>query len=255
MGSDSGDPDSIPTAPVRQHSCKNIAVWRYYRGGIGARIFELADRLVEKLAGRFIVIDGPDGAGKSTQAGLLAEHLRGGGAAVRLVRDPGGTAIGDRIRQILLDRAHGEMAVGCELMLYMASRAQLATEVIRPALSAGMCVLSDRYISSTIAYQGAGGMDPDAIRQAAKIAVGPTWPDLTVVLDLPSDEGLARAGRVNGHDRMEAKGLDFHRRVRELFLEQAREEPGRFVVIDASGSTDEVQTRLRGTIQNWTAPK
>jgi dTMP kinase len=216
---------------------------------------ELADRLVKKLAGRFLVIDGPDGAGKSTQAGLLAEYLRAGGAAVRLVRDPGGTAIGDRIRQILLDRAHGEMAVECELMLYMASRAQLAAEVIRPALAAGMCVLSDRYISSTIAYQGAGGMDPDAIRQAAKIAVGPTWPDLTVVLDLPSDEGLARAGRLNGHDRMEAKGLEFHRRVRELFLEQARREPGRFVVVDASGSTDEVQIRLRGAIEDWTAPK
>jgi dTMP kinase len=216
---------------------------------------ELADRLVEKLAGRFIVIDGPDGAGKSTQAGLLADYLRSVGAAVRMVRDPGGTAIGDRIRQILLDRAHGEMAVQCELMLYMASRAQLAAEIIRPALAAGMCVLSDRYISSTIAYQGAGGIDPDAIRQVARIAVGPTWPDLTVVLDLPSDEGLARAGRLNGHDRMEAKGLEFHRRVRDMFLLQARQEPGRFVVVNASGSPGEIQTRLRGAIEDWTAPK
>ncbi len=152
---------------------------------------ELADRLAKKLAGRFLVIDGPDGAGKSTQAGLLAEHLRAGGAAVRLVRDPGGTAIGDRIRQVLLDRAHGEMAVECELMLYMDSRAQLAAEVIRPALAGGMCVLSDRYISSTIAYQGAGGMDPDAIRQAAKIAVGPAWPDSRVTSVSPQGKEFA----------------------------------------------------------------
>ena len=134
------------------------------------------DDLSKKLVGKFIVIDGPDGAGKTTQAMLLAEHLRAGGLEVRLVRDPGGTAIGDRIRQILLDRTHGEMAVECELMLYMASRAQLAAEIIRPALAAGQCVLSDRYISSTIAYQGAGGANPEAIRQAGRIAVGQTWP-------------------------------------------------------------------------------
>jgi len=212
-------------------------------------------KLSEKLAGRFIVIDGPDGAGKSTQAKLLAEHLRAGGLEVRLVRDPGGTAIGNRIRQILLDRAHGEMAVECELMLYMASRAQLAAEVIRPALEAGQCVLSDRYISSTIAYQGAGDADPEAIRQAGRIAVGQTWPDLTVILDLPSDAGLARAGRANGHDRIEAKGSDFHRRVRELFLEQARREPARFTAVDASGDIDEVQTRLIGAIEDWTVPQ
>lgn len=212
-------------------------------------------KLSDKLAGRFVVIDGPDGAGKSTQAELLAEHLRAGGLEVTLVRDPGGTAIGDRIRQILLDRAHGEMAVECELMLYMASRAQLAAEVIRPALAAGQCVLSDRYISSTIAYQCAGGADPESVRQAGRIAVGQTWPDLTVILDLPSDAGLTRAGRADGHDRMEAKGLEFHRRVRELFLQQARQEPGRFTVVDASGSIDEVQTRLGRAIENWTVPQ
>jgi dTMP kinase len=210
--------------------------------------------LADNLAGRFIVIDGPDGAGKSTQAALLGEYLRGCGAAIRAVRDPGGTAIGDRIRQILLDRAHGEMSVQCELMLYMASRAQLAAEVIRPALAAGMCVLSDRYISSTVAYQGAGGVDPQAVLAAAKIAVGSTWPDLTVVLDLPSDVGLARAGRLTGgHDRMEAKGIEFHRRVREIFLDQARRQPERFVVIDAAGTPEHVQTRLREAVEKWAA--
>lgn len=212
-------------------------------------------KLSDKLAGRFGVIDGPDGAGKSTQANLLAERLRADGLEVRLVRDPGGTAIGDRIRQILLDRDHGEMAVECELMLFMASRAQLAAEIIRPALAAGQCVLSDRYISSTIAYQGAGGADPDAVRQAGRIAVGQTWPDLTIILDLPSDTGLTRASRADGRDRMEAKGLEFHRRVRELFLQQALQEPGRFMVVDASGSIDEVQARLGRAIEDWTVPQ
>jgi len=209
--------------------------------------------LPDKLAGRFVVIDGPDGAGKSTQAAMLAEHLRARGADVRLVRDPGGTAVGDRIRQVLLDRAHGEMCVECELMLYMASRAQLAAEVIRPALSAGQCVLGDRYVSSTVAYQGAGGVDAEVVLTAARIAVGPTWPELTVVLDVPSEVGLARAGTRAAHDRMEAKGLAFHQRVRESFLDQARRDPERFAVIDAAGTPDEVQTRLREAIDKWVA--
>lgn len=211
--------------------------------------------LVDKLAGRFVVIDGPDGAGKSTQLKLLAENLRAAGLTVCQVRDPGGTAIGDRIRTILLDRAHGEMAVTCELMLYMASRAQLAAEVIRPALSAGQCVLGDRYISSTIAYQGAGGMDAESVRMAGRIAVGATWPDLTIVLDLPSDEGLARAAAARGqHDRMEAKGLEFHRRVRELFLLQARQDPAHFAIVDAAGTVDEVHARIRQAVEKWATP-
>ena len=209
---------------------------------------ELADR----LAGRFIVIDGPDGAGKSTQLKLLADFLRAGGAAVREVRDPGGTAIGDRIRGILLDRANGEMSVECELMLYMASRAQLAAEVIRPALARGECVLGDRYVSSTIAYQGAGGVEAQVVRQAARAAVGETWPDLTIVLDLPSEEGLRRAGKGGRHDRMEAKGLAFHRKVRELFLIQAGEDPNHFAVVDGGGSVEAVQAALREALGAWT---
>jgi len=205
--------------------------------------------LADKLAGRFIVIDGGDGTGKSTQLNRLAEYLRGEGVAVRQVRDPGGTAIGEKIRQILLDTAHGEMAVRCELMLYMASRAQLAAEVIAPALAGGQCVLADRYISSTVAYQGAGGVDAEAVLAAGRLAVGKTWPDLTILLDLPVETGLAR---LKGQpDRMEAKNIAFHGRVRELFLQQADSRPDRFAVIDAAGSIDDVQQRIRGIISNW----
>jgi dTMP kinase len=203
----------------------------------------------EKLRGRFLVVDGPDGAGKSTQIDLLARYLRDGGLELCQVRDPGGTAIGDKIRAILLDRAHDEMSVRCELMLYMASRAQLAHQVIQPALDAGKCVLGDRYISSTVAYQGAGGVGIEEIFQAGQIAVGKTWPDLTIILDVSAETGLARIK--GGHDRIEAKALDFHRRVRELFLRQAADCPSRFAVVDATVDIAQVQQRIRRTVEDW----
>jgi len=228
-------------------ACKAAGGWAYYPAGVDAAMGSLANR----LAGRFLVIDGPDGAGKSTQVAMLAGVLRAEGVAVRTVQDPGGTRIGGRIREILLDREHGEMGVECELMLYMASRAQLAHEVIRPALAAGQCVLGDRYISSTIAYQGAGGVEAEAVRQAGRIAVGETWPAMTLVLDLPSEEGLARAGKAAGHDRMEAKGIAFHRKVRERFLLQAQEDPGHYVVVDATGTPQDVHRRVRQAVEDW----
>jgi dTMP kinase len=212
----------------------------------------MAEVWIKKLKGRFIVIDGPDGAGKSTQLTLLAEALRAGGLAVRTVRDPGGTKIGDRIRQILLDREHEEMAVECELMLYMASRAQLCAQVIRPALAAGACVLADRYISSTVAYQGAGGLAVERVLAVGGIAVGDTWPDLTVIVDLSAEVGLARAAAARGrHDRMEAKGAKFHARVRELFLEQARRDGGRFAVVDGAASVADVQELIQNAVRQW----
>jgi len=204
--------------------------------------------LAKKLAGRFIVIDGPDGAGKSTQVGLLADFLRAEGVDVRPVRDPGGTNIGDKVRAILLDNAHGEMAVRAELMLYMASRAQLVAEVVKPALAAGQCVLADRFVSSTGAYQGAGGLDAKAIRSVASVAIEGVWPDLTVILDLPPEAGLSRLPRKA--DRMESKDLAFHRKVRELFLKQAERDPKHFAVVDAAGSAEEVQQRLRTALRN-----
>jgi dTMP kinase len=205
--------------------------------------------LAERLAGKFLVIDGPDGAGKSTQVKRLADWLREQGAAVTLARDPGGTPIGEKVRAILLDKAHDEMGVACETMLYMASRAQLVEQVIRPALARGECVVCDRYVSSTVAYQGAGGADPAAIRAVAQVAVGGLWPDLTVILDLPAPAGLARLK--NAPDRMESKDPAFHGRVRELFLQQARQDRRRFAVVDAAGTAEEVQQRLRQAIEEW----
>ena len=212
------------------------------------------DNWIEKLAGRFIVIDGPDGAGKSTQLRLLAEYLRGHGLDVTETRDPGGTTIGDKIRHILLDNDHGEMTIGCEILLYMASRTQLAGQVIRPSLNEGRCVLCDRWVSSTVAYQVAdGAARVEDIQTSYRLAMGDFAPDLTIVLDLPADAGL---GRITGKlDRMEAKGAAFHRKVRELFLSQAREQTDRFVVLDADQPAEAVHADLRAALKDWAQQK
>ncbi len=207
------------------------------------------DQVADRLRGTFLVIDGPDGAGKSTQLERLDAWVRGGGVQVVRAQDPGGTAIGRRIREILLDPACDEMTVTCETMLYMASRAQLVAEVIRPALAGGACVVCDRFVSSTVAYQGAGGADTDAIRRVADVAVGPTWPDLTILLDLDPAAGLGRLG--GRPDRVEAKSLAFHQRVREGFLRQAEADPDRFAAVEAAGSVDEVAERIRGAVIAW----
>jgi dTMP kinase len=247
---------SSPKTPVHttvpKAACKNHSRVGYYQPVMG--------KLKDKLAGRFIVIDGPDGAGKSTQVDLLAAALRQEGLTICQVRDPGGTAIGEKIRSILLDRDHDKMTVQCELMLYMASRAQLAEQVIRPALAAGQCVLGDRYISSTAAYQGAGGMDGKSILSAGRIAVGKTWPDLTILLDLPAEQGLDRVRRKNASgpgalDRVESKDLAFHCKVRELFLKQAADDPRRFAIIDASGEVEHVHRRVVEVISTWPWPR
>lgn len=205
--------------------------------------------LASKLTGRFIVIDGPDGAGKSTQLNLMTQWLREQGVNLLVTRDPGGTPIGDRIRQILLDPAAGEMSVECETMLYMASRAQLVDQVIRPAILANQCVLCDRFVSSTVAYQGAGGANVDEILVVADLAIGHTWPDLTIILDIDPEEGLSRVQR--GLDRMEAKGLHFHKLVREGFLRQVHQFPDRFTSINAAGDVKEVAQHLREKLTDW----
>ena len=166
------------------------------------------------------------------------------------VREPGGTAIGEQIRSILLDPANAEMAVRTEMLLYMASRAQLVSERIVPALRQGQLVLADRFISSTLAYQGtAGGLPLEDIRRVGAIVCQEARPDVTVIFDV--DEATA-ASRLNPLlDRMEAKGAEFHRRVREGFLSQAREDPDDYVVVDARPSADVVFERLLTALRSF----
>lgn len=205
---------------------------------------------LRRLAGKFLVFDGPDGSGKSTQCDRFAAHARRQGLRVLEVREPGGTPIGEEIRRVLLDPEHTEMHLRCELMLYMASRAQLIAERIRPALARGDLVLADRFVSSTLAYQGtAGGLSRDEIMDVARVAVGDTWPDLTVVFDVDDVTANARLNPLL--DRMERKGQEFHRRVREGFLQQARECPDRCVVVDAAAGEAEVFDELLRTLRRF----
>jgi dTMP kinase len=180
----------------------------------------------------FISLDGLDGTGKSTQCRLLAAWLRGRGHAVTECADPGGTAVGDVIRDLLLGHRH-EMALPCEALLFMASRAQLTAEVIRPALDAGRAVVADRYLLANVVYQGhAGGLEPEFLWQVGRLATGGLEPDLTIVLDLPLEAALAR--RRGPADRVESRDAPYQCRVREGFLAEARRRPDRIRIVDAS---------------------
>jgi dTMP kinase len=191
--------------------------------------------------GLFFSLDGLDGVGKSTQARLLTEWLREAGHAVVTCADPGGTVVGERIRELLLNR---EMALPCEALLFMASRAQLAAEVIRPALEAGRIVISDRFLLANVVYQGhAGGLDPGQLWSIGRFATGGLEPDLTLVLDMPLE--LARTRRKATADRLESRDDAYHRRVRDGFLAEAKRQPERIRVVDVSGSVEEVQAAIR----------
>ncbi len=194
---------------------------------------------LQHLAGRFIVFDGPDGSGKTTQFARFVGYCRDAGIDLCEVREPGGTTIGEQIRAILLNPDNSEMSLRCEMMLYMASRAQLVEERIRPALDRGQLVLADRFLSSTLAYQGAaGGLSEAEILAVGKVAVGSIWPDLTIIVDV--DERVAARRLHPLLDRMEKKGLEFHRRVREGFLAQARAQPSQYLVVDGTCEVDAV---------------
>jgi dTMP kinase len=203
----------------------------------------------QKLKGKFIVIDGPDGSGKSTQVELLSKVMIDNGVPVLSLRDPGGTQIGEHIRGILLDNGNVDMCVRCELLLYMASRAQLFTQRIAPALIRCECVLCDRWVSSTYAYQAvAGKVGPKVVLKVAETALERTWPDLTIIIDLPSNLGL---NRISGPpDRMEQKGNEFHRQVREAFLELADVRDD-FEVVDGSNSVQKVHQKICEVIERY----
>lgn len=199
------------------------------------------------MKGLFVTFEGPDGAGKTTQIQRLAEQLEEWNVPSLITREPGGTPLADQIRAILLDPAHTGMAPMTEVLLYAAARAQHVHEVIRPALHKGKVVLCDRYIDASLAYQATGLSLPRAmIQRISEEATGSLWPRRTYLLDVPPEVGLARAARSRkgGWDRIEARGMAYHKRVREAFLQLAREEPERFLVIDGTQSVEEITARI-----------
>lgn len=190
----------------------------------------------------FISLDGPDGVGKSTQCRLLADWFRHRGERVTESSDPGGTAVGAVIRDLLLDRRQN-IALPCEALLFMASRAQLVAEVIRPALESGQAVVADRFLLANVVYQGhAGGLDPVILWQVGRLATGGLEPDLAIVLDMPVEEAFAR--KRLPPDRVESRDLAFHLRVRDGFLAEARLRPDRVRVVDARQSVERVHAQI-----------
>lgn len=197
----------------------------------------------DRLRGRFIVLDGPEGCGKSTQARLLGQSIQQLGLMVEMVRDPGTTPIGEKIRAILLDPAHREMGMRCEMLLYMAARAQMMVQTILPALSAGQVVICDRFVSSTLAYQlGHDGMTAGHIRDIADIAIHGRWPDLTIILDLPIEKSMARVRREK--DRIEQRPISYHEQVRRNYLSQAETDPDRYHIVNADRPVEQVHADI-----------
>ena len=198
----------------------------------------------------FITLEGPDGSGKTSHMKPLAEWLRGLGYRVHTAREPGGTLISEQIRDIIHDLKNTEMHPHTETLLYQAARAQIVEQVLRPKLAEGWIVLCDRYADSTLAYQGYGHQQNLAeVRTLVRYATGGLVPDLTLLLDVDVETGLSRRQKSGGEwNRLDAYQLEFHRRVREGYLELARQEPARWVVVDASQPWDVVQESLRKAI-------
>jgi dTMP kinase len=221
--------------------------------------------------GLFIVFDGSEGSGKSTQVTLLRQRLESLGQSVLLVRDPGTTRIGEQIRAILLNPDHDEMAMRCEMLLYMAARAQMMSESILPALEQGKTVISDRFVSSTLAYQlGGDGLTADEIRAVADIAIKNRWPDLTLILDLPVGVSSARvkpkyllpfpqkvqeAAAQAVKDRIEQRPRAYHEKVRKNYLAQAKADPARYKVIDADRPVEEVSEDIWSAVSSLLNPE
>ena len=197
--------------------------------------------------GRFIALDGIDGAGKSSQIAALVDWLRAGGRTVVTCRDPGSTPAGDAIRAILLDRHDLHVDPTAEMLLYMAARAQLVAEVVRPALDRGDWVVSDRYLLANVVYQGhAGGLDPEVIRRVGTVATGGVMPDLVLVLDVDLETAAARLARPL--DKLENRGDEYRRRLREGFLAEAARAGGTIAAVDAGGDVSQVAARIRAAV-------
>ncbi|WP_297526986.1 dTMP kinase [Thiohalobacter sp.] len=202
------------------------------------------------MRGRFITIEGGEGVGKTTNLDLVERLIREAGKDLVRTREPGGTPLAERIRELLLDTAHAGMADDCELLLVFAARAEHLARVIRPALDAGQWVLCDRFTDATYAYQGYGrGLSLDRIAELERMVQGDLRPDLTLLLDVPVETGLARASARGELDRFEQEQQAFFERVREGYLARAAAEPDRFRVIDASQPLEVVQARIREQVQ------
>ena len=198
-------------------------------------------------SGRFIVLEGPDGGGKTTQAARLVRWLGAAGGEVVACREPGGTRLGEQIRGMVKDRSDVAIGMMAEMLLFMASRAQLIAEVVRPALDRGAVVVGDRYLLSNVVYQGiAGGLDPGDVWAVGGAATGGLLPDLTIILDVPVGVALDRVGP--GRDRIEDRGAAYRQRVRDGFLEAAHDYGAPVVIIDGSFSPDDVTRRIEDEV-------
>ena len=199
----------------------------------------------------FITFEGPEGSGKTTQCQLLEHHLVEHGYDVLCTREPGGTPIGKQVRAVLFDQNNSAMTPEAEFLLFSASRAQLVREVIRPHLEKGGVVVCDRFYDSSLAYQGYGHrLDQGVLRDVTRMATGGMHPDLTLLLDMPPEEGLRRRKQQSEQwNRLDAYGLDFHTRVRQGFLALLQVEPERWEVIDASQSSEAIFDCVRARVQ------
>lgn len=199
----------------------------------------------------FITFEGSEGSGKSTQINMLAAYLGQQGYEVLVTREPGGTHIGEQVRQCLHDVKNKEMTAAAEVLLYSASRSQLVREVIVPALENGVIVISDRYADSTMAYQGYGRqLDLDALGTITHFATGGLKPDLTILFDIDVEEGLSRRS-VGGEEmnRMDLQEIAFYKRVRDGYMELVKQEPERWVIVDAGRPPDEIQNDVRRSVE------
>lgn len=201
-----------------------------------------------KGRGRFIALEGPDGGGKTTQVANLCAWLAGTGRSAIACRDPGGTALGERLRGLLLDREGPPISLRAEMLMYMAARAQLVEEIIRPALERGTDVVSDRYLLSNVVYQGAaGGLELSELWKVGRIATQGLFPDLTIVLDVPPEVGEGR-GVGAGRDRIEDRPAEYRVKVREGFLSLMMEYPAEIVLVDGSQDEQSVTQSIRDEV-------
>ncbi len=202
----------------------------------------------ERRLGYFITFEGPEGSGKSSHCKLFGRYLKRKGYKVLITREPGGTRIGERLRRLLLDTKNRDISHKSEMLLYMASRAEIVQDVLLPALKSGKVVICDRFLDATIAYQGFGcGLDRKLIKKLGDFVTSGLKPDLTILLDMDILKGLKRSGR---NDRIEKRSLEYHRRVRRGYLTIASEEPERIKIVRVKGDLNQVQDKVRKIVMD-----